>query len=64
MDEMASEMGMDEAQLFQAIEKAYPKGREKTVRRMHWTAFKDEAYDYILAQQREGTWAGLQGLWR
>lgn len=63
-DEMAAEMGMDEKELFEAIEEAYPKARKKTVRHKHWTEFKEEAYDYILAQQREGTWAGLQGLWR
>jgi hypothetical protein len=65
MDEMASEMGMDEAQLFEAIAQAYPAGREKKVRgKKSWMDFREEAYDYILAQQSEGTWAGLRGLWR
>lgn len=65
MDEMADEMGMDDAQLYEAIAAAYPKGRKKKVRRKKsWMDFNEEAYDYILAQQREGTWAGLRGLWR
>lgn len=65
MDEMAAEMGMDDDELYEAIEQAYPKGRKKAVRRKKsWMDFNEEAYDYILAQQREGTWAGLRGLRR
>ena len=64
-DEMAANVGFrDEKELLEAIEKAYPKGRKKTVRRKSWMDFRDQAYDYILAQQREGTWAGLAALWR
>lgn len=62
MDEMAAEMGMDEKSLTEAIMREY--WAKKIVRRKDWTEFRDEAYDYILAQQREGTWAGLAALWR
>ena len=62
IDEMAAEMGMDEKELTAAIRREY--GVEKTVRHKHWTEFREEAYNYILAQQSEGTWAGLRVLWR
>lgn len=49
LDEMAAEMGMDEAELVAAIQKEYPKGR-KTVRRKAWRDFMDEAYRYLTQQ--------------
>ena len=57
LDEMASEMGLDEAALMSAIRKAYPKGR-KTVRRKTWKDFEEHAIDIIMREHREG----LRGL--
>lgn len=55
LDEMASEMGMDEASLITAIQKAYPKGR-KTVRRKDWKQYEDSARAILLEER------GLHGL--
>ena len=46
LDEMASEMGMDEAELMERIHQAYPKGK-KTVRSRPWEDFQEEAYKYL-----------------
>lgn len=42
LDEMASEMGMDEAGLMELIRREYPKGKKKQ-RRFTWTDFKTQA---------------------
>lgn len=57
LDEMASELGLDEAALIQEIQKAYPKGK-KVKRRANWKDFEDKAYRILtgsasLGQYRE-----------
>jgi len=51
MDEMASEMGMDEAELVSAIYAAYPKGT-RIKRRKTWEDFERAAYSLIMEQRR------------
>lgn len=50
LDQMASEMGMDEQNLVRAIMKEYPKGRKKQ-RRFRWQDFEEEAYDILFKEQ-------------
>lgn len=52
LDEMASEMLMEEKELVAAIEKAYPRGR-KVVRRKTWEDFQDQARQIIFQEHRE-----------
>lgn len=50
LDEMASEMGLDEAELVEQIRKAYPKGKKKK-RRISWKLFEDDAYRMLRSGQ-------------
>jgi len=52
LDEMASELGVDEASLIQEIQKAYPKGRKK--KRQSWKNFEDDAYRILTGQSSFG----------
>lgn len=53
LDEMASELGLDEAALVQEIRKAYPKGAKKK-RRASWRDFEDKAYRILLGSASLG----------
>ena len=49
LDQMASEMGVDEAALVTMIQKAYPKGR-KTKRRFAWQDYEGVAHDILFEE--------------
>ena len=50
LDEMASELGLDEAALVQEIRRAYPKGKKKK-RRPSWKDYEDAAYRMLIGGQ-------------